>query len=222
MRRSGIKLNIKGQETQTFDQRKATQNSYHANRVAITANRSNAIQTLQASAALSIAQSRQTSLYRKGPADQGTIELSNEEEHTAQDQILDEIREQQSQSRLQMIWKRKSNHLPKNDNSDLNFTFTQNNQKSKEDCLEKPLIKNITRVTPNIYTQDSITVKARRVEAGTELFVSCESPKQQFSLENIMLQKIIAPGDAGNTFNVTVLNNGISKDRKAVQKNSTN
>jgi hypothetical protein len=67
-----------------------------------------------------------------------------------------------------MIWKRKSNHLPKNDNSDLNFTFTQN-QKSKEDCLEKPLIKNVNRVT-----QDS---KKRRAETGTELFVSCESPK---------------------------------------------
>ena len=53
--------------------------------------------------------------------------------------------QKQSQTRMQMIWKRKSSHLPKNDNSDLNFTFSQN-QKSKEDCLEKPLIKNIVRV----------------------------------------------------------------------------
>lgn len=123
-------------------------------------NYGNVAQTAQLS---QTASPRQTSLYRKGaaPRDQGTIDLSAEEEQTAQEE---EIREQQSQSRLQMIWKRKSNKLPKNDNSDLNFTFT-NNQKSKEDCLEKPLIKNINRVA-----------HPKKVEVGTELYVSCESP----------------------------------------------
>jgi hypothetical protein len=46
---------------------------------------------------------------------------------------------------MQMIWKRKSNHLPKNDNSDLNFTFSQ--KQSKEDFLEKPSIKKVVKKT---------------------------------------------------------------------------
>ena len=76
-----------------------------------------------------------------------------------------------------MIWKRKSNKFPKNDNSDLNFTFSQN-KASKEDILEKPSIKKVVKKT------------VRKIE--TELFAvdaqSQESPvEQQCSLENIML-----------------------------------
>jgi hypothetical protein len=74
-------------------------------------------------------------LYRKGPspisqpvkANVVPIDLSSGAQQSILEEDLDAAaaRERQSQSRLQMIWKRNANYLPKNDNSDLNFTFTQ-------------------------------------------------------------------------------------------------